>query len=426
MQFALTVVLWLALFLLGYLYAGYPVVAWFRARVSPQPHFREPIAPVVTVVVVAYNEGKRIAGRIENLRALDYPETQLDIVIASDGSTDDTVARARAHVDSRVAVRAFPCRRGKAAVLNDVVSSARGEIVVLADARQRFEPDAVRALVSNLADPAVGAVSGELMLSSGTTATGGGVGFYWRYEKFIRRHESRTDSTVGATGAIYAIRRALFEPIPADTILDDVLIPLRMVRRGYRVLFDATARAVDGPSATARQEFVRKARTTAGMFQLFCRERWLLNPFRNRLWFETLSHKGLRLAAPLLQAVVLACSIGLSDVPLYRLLLLAQCAFYGAALAGWALGHRAASAESRAPSPESRAPSPELRAPLFFLSVPYAICLLNWATVVGFIRFTAGRQRATWEQAPLAPALPTSPTPPHPGALGTLGTSSRS
>jgi cellulose synthase/poly-beta-1,6-N-acetylglucosamine synthase-like glycosyltransferase len=247
------------------------------------------------------------------------------------------------------------------------------------------------------------------MLSSGTTPTGNGVSFYWRYEKFMRRHESRRDSTVGATGAIYAIRRPLFEPIPADTILDDVLIPVRIVRRGYRVLFDARARAVDGPSATARQEFGRKARTIAGTFQLFWRERWLLNPLRNRIWFETLSHKGLRLMAPLLQAVVLACSIGLRDVPLYRLMLLGQWAFYGAALAGWALGHRAA--------------SPESRAPMFFLSVPYAICLLNWATIVGFIRFTAGRQHATWEQAPLAPAPPAAPSR---GALGTLGTSSRS
>jgi biofilm PGA synthesis N-glycosyltransferase PgaC len=402
MQFALEIAFWLALFLLGYLYAGYPLVAWFRARVFPQPHLRKPIAPAVTVVVVAYNEGEKIAARIQNLRALDYPATQLDVIIASDGSTDDTVARARAHADARVTVRAFTCRRGKAAVLNDTVRSARGEIVVLADARQRFEADAVRRLVSNFADPAVGAVSGELMLSSGTTATGDGVSFYWRYEKFMRRNESRSDSTVGATGAIYAIRRALFEPIPADTILDDVLIPLRIVGRGYRVLFDATARAVDGPSATARQEFVRKARTIAGTFQLFCRERWLLNPFRNRLWFETLSHKGLRLAAPLLQAAVLACSVGLRDVPLYELMLVGQCAFYGAAMAGWVLGHRATSPESRAPSYRR------------LLAVPYAMCLLNWATIVGFIRFIAGRQHATWEQAPAAPAL------------GTLGTSLRS
>jgi biofilm PGA synthesis N-glycosyltransferase PgaC len=401
MQFAF----WLALGLLAYLYAGYPLVAWFRARVSPQPHLREPIAPAVTVVVVAHNEGEKIAGRIQNLRALDYPVSQLDIVIASDGSSDDTVVRARTHADARVAVRDFPYRRGKGAVLNDTVPLARGEIVVLADARQRFEPGAVRALVANFADPAVGAVSGELMLSAGTTATGDGVSFYWRYEKFMRRHESRRDSTVGATGAIYAIRRSLFEPIPSDTILDDVVIPLRIVRRGYRVLFDATARAVDGPSATARQELVRKARTIAGTFQLFCRERWLLNPFSNRIWFETLSHKGLRLAAPLLQAAVLACSVGLRGVPLYNLMLLGQCAFYGAAMAGWALGHRA-------PRPESRAPSY-----LRLLTVPYAICLLNWATIVGFIRFIAGRQHAAWEQAPAAPAMPAAPSE----ALGTLG-----
>jgi len=233
-------------------------------------------------------------------------------------------------------------------------------------------------------------------LSSGATATGDGVGFYWRYEKFMRRHESRRDSTVGATGAIYAIRRALFEPIPPDTVLDDVLIPMRIVRRGYRVLFDATARAIDAPSATPRQEFIRKTRTIAGTFQLFVRERWLLNPFRNRIWFETMSHKGLRLAGPLLQAVLLACSIGLRHVPLYSLALLGQCAFYGAAIAGWALGHRAPSPESRASSGEPRVPS--------FLAVPYAICLMNWSTIAGFMRFIAGRQHATWEQAPVAPA----------------------
>jgi poly-beta-1,6-N-acetyl-D-glucosamine synthase len=402
---ALTIAFWATTFLLVYLYAGYPLIAWLRARVSPKPHRREPIAPVVTVVVVAYNEAESIDGRIQNLLDLDYPADRLDVVVASDGSTDGTAARARSHVDARVTVRAFPSRRGKAAVLNDVVPSARGEIVVLADARQRFERGSVKALVSNFADPFVGAVSGELMLNAGTTATGDGVGFYWRYEKFIRRHESRTDSTVGATGAIYAIRRPLFDPIPADTILDDVVIPVRVVRRGYRVLFDASARAIDGPSATACQEFVRKTRTIAGTFQLFCRERWLLNPLRNRIWFETVSHKGLRLAAPLLQAALLACSIGLRDMLLYRLLLLGQCVFYASAIAGWA-------SELRAPSPESRVTTPEPRAPSYsrLLAVPYAICLVHWATIVAFVRFVTGNQLVTWERATPAPA-PALPPP---------------
>src|SRR5262249_20088710 len=206
------------------------------------------------------------------------------------GSTDDTAARARACGDVRVSVREFALRRGKAAVLNDVVGSVHGRIVVLADARQVFDRGSLKALVSNFADPVVGAVSGELMRAENETTTGAGVSFYWRYEKFMRRHESLADSTVGATGALYAIRRWLFEPIPVDTILDDVLVPMRIVRRGFRVKLDSTARAHDATPSSEHDEFIRKVRTIAGTFQLFSRERWLFNPFRNRLWFETMSH----------------------------------------------------------------------------------------------------------------------------------------
>ena len=189
-------------------------------------------------------------------------------------------SRAARYENQGVTVRHFDQRRGKAAVLNDLVSLATGEIVVFADARQRFEPRAIRALTANFADPQVGAVSGELVLQKrrGTSPRGEGAGFYWRYEKFIRANESWAGSTVGATGAIYAIRRELFEAIPQDTILDDVLIPVRISRRGYRVLFEAEARAHDLVSATPREDFIRKARTIAGTFQLFAREPWLLNP----------------------------------------------------------------------------------------------------------------------------------------------------
>src|SRR5207237_1197769 len=153
----------------------------------------------------------------------------IEILIASDGSTDGTSEHARAHEVAGVTVIAFATRRGKPAVLNDVVPKARGVIVVLTDARQQFEPGALRTLIEGFADPQVGAVSGELILTragGGEAAMREGVGFYWRYEKFIRRNESRVGSTVGATGAIYAIRRDLFEPVPEDTILDDVLIPM--------------------------------------------------------------------------------------------------------------------------------------------------------------------------------------------------------
>jgi cellulose synthase/poly-beta-1,6-N-acetylglucosamine synthase-like glycosyltransferase len=373
-------IFWASAFLLAYVYAGYPIVAALRAQFRPKTRIVAPIEPTVSVVVVAFNEAERIGERIENLLALDYPAGKLEVVIASDGSTDDTVERARAFRDAGVVVRRFSTRRGKAAAISAIVPTLRGEIVLFADARQRFDRDTLRALVANFADPQVGAVSGELVLATrGRMASAGhGTAFYWRYEKFIRSTEGRADSTVGATGAIYAIRRSLFEPIPDDTILDDVLIPLRIVRRGFRVLFEPRARAYDWASPTAKQEFVRKARTIAGTFQLFARERWLFNPRRNRLWFETMSHKGLRLALPVFHASVFLSSSLLLEHTLFRVVFVGQVVFYAAALVGHAQRHA------------------ERRSVIF--SVPCAICLLCWATVVGFARFLMRRQQATWER----------------------------
>ena len=373
-----TVLFWVSLFLLAYVYVGYPLVAWLRARLRPQHHVSAPYEPMVTVVVVAHNEADRIAARLENLLALDYPREKLEIRLASDGSTDGTVARARAYESSGVVVRAFHRRRGKSAVVNDVVPAARGEIVVMADARQRFDPGAVRALVANFADPRVGAVSGELMIDADASgaAVGKGVGLYWHYEKFIRRAESRANSTVGATGAIYAVRRDLFETIPEDTLLDDVLIPLRIVKSGYRVLFEPAARAYDTASTAAKQEFVRKVRTIAGTFQLFAREGWLFDPRRNPVWFETFSHKGLRLLMPALQALALAANASLIAEPIYAGLFACQMMFYVAALGGCR----------------------RTRRPGFVVTVPYTVCLLSWATIVGFVQCATRRQKATWER----------------------------
>jgi cellulose synthase/poly-beta-1,6-N-acetylglucosamine synthase-like glycosyltransferase len=386
-------VFWIVFALLGYVYAGYPVVAGLRARLRQKPRCRAPIEPTVSIIVVAHNEADCIAARIQNLLDLDYPRDRVAIMIGSDGSTDDTVERASRYQNLGVQVRAFRNRRGKPAVINALAPLARSDIVVFADARQRFDRRALRALVANFADPAVGAVSGELVLttSGDAPAAGQGATFYWRYETFIRSMESRADSTVGATGAIYAIRRELFEPVPDDTILDDVLIPLGIIRRGYRVLFEPEARAYDRPSASAGQEFVRKARTIAGTFQLFARQPWLLHPRRNRLWFETVSHKALRLALPVLHAALLGVNVALTGMWMYRWTMAAQVVFYAAALVGCAQ-HRT-----------------RRRAIVF--SVPCTICLLSWATVIGFIRFATNRQQVTWEKVPapaMAPAEPPS------------------
>ena len=386
----MTLVFWGSLVALAYVYVGYPLIAGLRARLRPRPVRSAPIQPHVTIVVVAFNEAQRIPGRIENLLALDYPRDRLDIVIASDGSTDDTVAHAKAYAGAGVRVFRFDERRGKAAVINDVVPRLTNDIVVFADARQRFDAGSLRALVKNFADPSVGAASGELMLATdgGTATAARGTAFYWRYEKFIRHSEGLADSTVGATGAIYGIRRELFEPIPADTLLDDVVIPIRIARRGYRVVFEPGARAYDTASATAQQEFIRKARTNAGTFQLFSRERWLLNPLQNRLWFETVSHKALRLTLPLLHALVFLSNafvvweLGVGswefERAVYSALLAGQVAFYAAAL----VGHARRESQRRS----------------FVFSVPCAICLLSWAAVVGFARFVTNRQQVTWDK----------------------------
>jgi poly-beta-1,6-N-acetyl-D-glucosamine synthase len=386
------VVFWLSLLLLAYTYAGYPLIAWLRARLLPRPIVRAPLEPTVSVILVAHNEEACIEARIENLLALDYPSGHMQILVGSDGSTDETANRAKRYAHHGVQVVAFRRWRGKAAVVNDMVRRARGEIVVFADARQRFDPQVVRRLAARFADPKVGAVSGELMLTDGNGVVGRGASFYWRYEKFIRVQEGRAGSTVGATGAIYAIRRALYRPIPSDTILDDVLIPMRIVQQGYSVQFEQEARAFQAVSRTAHQEYARKVRTIAGAFQLFAREWWLFNPLRNKLWFETMSHKGLRLLLPVFHATLVASSLALADVPLYGAVLAAQVGFYAAALAGHALRH----AERRP----------------MIASVPYAMCLMLWSTLAAFGRFLTDRQQVTWEQTP-AFELPRTSTAPR-------------
>lgn len=371
------IIFWTAVIVLAYTYLGYPMLLWVWAALRARPAYAgsERLEPTLTVLVVAHNEAARVQDRIENLLALDYPRERIEIVLASDGSTDDTAARARR---AGVTVIAFDVRRGKSAVLNELIPKARGEIVVLADARQRFASGALLALAAAFADPKVGAVSGELVLTVGAPGAGAreGVGFYWNYEKFIRRQESRVDSTVGATGAIYAIRRGLFEPIPAEIILDDVLIPMRIVRRGYRALFHPAARAYDQVAATAAIEFARKTRTLAGNCQLFVREPWLLNPCANRLWLQTLSHKVCRLLSPPCLGAALIANLFLISVPFYRWVLAAQAVFYAVAIGGCLMPRTKSSV----------------------LNLPYAFCLLNWAAVVGFFRFINGRQRVTWER----------------------------
>jgi len=377
------VAFWVSIASLAYVYVGYPAAIWLCGRWG-RPIRRGISEPSVSVLLAAYNEALRIDGRLRNLLALDYPQDRFEVCVGSDGSTDETVRIARAYEGSGVRLVAHDTRRGKAAVLNHLVSIAHGQILVFADARQTFAKDVLRALVAPFSDARVGAVSGELHLTQdgGLTSTAEGVGLYWRYEKGIRQAESRFDSTVGATGAIYAIRRELFEPIPDDSILDDVLIPMRIARRGYRVLFEPRARAYDRAARVPAEELTRKVRTIAGNFQLFARERWLLDPFRNRLWVQTMSHKFLRLGSPALLIMLLLSCVAIST----------RSSIYGAALGAQALFYALASIGYAQKGQRTR---------LSVCSGAYVFCLLNVATVLAAVEFFAASQNVLWKRATL-------------------------
>jgi len=294
-------------------------------------------------VIAVRNEATTIRKRLDNLLAADYPADRIQIVVASDGSTDAT-ADILASYGGQVDIVLLPAG-GKACALNAGVAAARHGVLVFADARQTFAPDALRSLVAPMADPRVGGVSGELLLDcesgGGTSTISEGVGLYWRYEKWLRRHESTVGSILGSTGAIYALRRDLWRPLPADTILDDVVAPMRAVLSGARVVFEGTARAYDRVSDGASSEFRRKTRTLAGNYQLLRLQPRLLVPFANPVWLQFVSHKLGRLVVPYALCALLVSSAALAAAHwAYAAAFAAQLAFYGLALYGAVLERR--------------------------------------------------------------------------------------
>lgn len=373
-------VFWACVALTTYAYVGYLALLWVRAKLNPQPAMRGRWEPFVSVVMVVRNEEAALAEKIRNLLTMDYPPEKLQIVVVSDGSTDGTEAILREQArNPQVHVILNQLPQGKAQGLNDGVSMAQGEILVFTDARQQIERQAVRLLLENFADPTVGAVSGELMLGNAATGeTGRGMGLYWKIEKWVRQFESATGSVVGATGAIYAARRQLVPELPADTILDDVFIPMHVAKQGYRVLFDVRARAWDHPDLGAEREFRRKVRTLSGNYQLLQLAPWLLRK-ENPLLFAFLSHKLIRLLVPFALILMLGSAWFIPE-PFYRAVFFTQLGFYGFSLLGLV---------RRNLGPLSR-----------IADIAYTFAALNAAALVAFARFVTG-QKAAWMQAPV-------------------------
>ena len=275
---------WIAGFFVLYTYVLYPLLVALLARLCPRGVARAPIQPSLSVVIAAHNEAANIEARVDDLLAQKYPPGRVGIIVASDGSTDATneILARLAGLHPALRPILLDVNRGKAAALNAAVAAATGDIIVFADARQRFAPGVLARLAENFADPAVGSVSGELVLTDAASGVAANVGLYWRYELFLRRCESEFGSMLGATGAIYAIRRSLYRPLPEGALLDDFLTPMRIVLAGRRAILDGRALAFDRASSQGRQELRRKVRTLAGNFQAFAIEPAMLLPWRNR------------------------------------------------------------------------------------------------------------------------------------------------
>jgi cellulose synthase/poly-beta-1,6-N-acetylglucosamine synthase-like glycosyltransferase len=363
-------VFFVSLALIGYTYLGYPLLLFMRSKFRSRPVHRGSIEPSVSVVIAMHNEAGALQRKLRNLAELDYPRELLQIIVVSDGSTDGTY-ELLANAPVPVERICLPTQQGKAVALNQGLDRARGEIVVFMDTRQRVLPSALRSLVSCFADASVGAVSGELVLEDPHKPERGyELNLYWRIEKLVRKLESETHSAVGATGALYAVRRQLIPALPPATILDDVFIPMSVVTQGYRVVFDDGAIVVDQVFPDVRVEFRRKVRTLMGNYQLLRLAPWLLTP-ENKLLWEFTSHKLLRLIVPFALLGAFVGSWGMVESGFGRVMFAAQVAFYLLALVGMARPVRASIRAS---------------------GVAFSFALLNTAAVVGLLKFLAGKK----------------------------------
>ena len=324
---------WLSLSAVFYTYAGYPLIMFVLSRLSSRPWLRELRVRSVSVIMAVHNGARSLREQMAHLLSLD-PKYVREVIIVSDGSNDGTEEILGGALDARVRPIILREQGGKAAALNHGMAAASGEILLFIDIRPRVVEGAVAELVSNFADPKVGCVAGELLLNTeGHDAASSAVsGVYWKYEQWIRNCEAAYDSPVGVYGGFYAIRRELATVFPAGIILDDMFQPLAIVRQGYRNVLDRSACVVDRWPDKVAGEFQRKVRTLAGNYQLVAQAPWVLG-FGNRLWFQLVSHKLMRLVVPYLFVVLLLTTtwLGVDSVG-WRWSAAAQWIFWLAAL----------------------------------------------------------------------------------------------
>jgi cellulose synthase/poly-beta-1,6-N-acetylglucosamine synthase-like glycosyltransferase len=371
-----TALFWTSTAALFYVYLAYPLLLIALRRLRPRPVATDAVEPTVCLFIAANDEAQVIEAKLQNALQLDYPEDRLSILVASDGSIDDTNAIVKRFAP-RVQLLSLSPRRGKISAINAGIPMVKSEIVVLSDANTFLEPHAIRRLVQNFADAEVGAVSGDVALVGERAALARSEDMYYLYERFVQKAESDIGSMIGADGALYAIRRSLFSAPPRDTILDDMAIPMGVIRSGHRVVFEPDACAHEQGSETATEEFARKSRVIAGAVQFLTRHDSFVPLGRPQVLLSLVSHKALRWLSPLFATCVLVTSASLIGVSsIYAAAAVSQGVLVLLGLAGCI---------------------PALRRN-GIISFAHYFCLVQAAAAVGFIRGLTGRQSVMWRR----------------------------
>jgi biofilm PGA synthesis N-glycosyltransferase PgaC len=333
----------------------------------------------VTVIISVYNEAKIIRQRIENLLALNYPKEHLEILIGSDGSSDETNTILRDYEGTHVRAVYYPERRGKASVLNDLVEMAKNEVIIFSDANTFYDHDVIQRFIPHFSDESIGGVCGYLRLRSAEGNSGGkGESFYWEYENLLKEWEGSIHTTFGATGAIYAIRRSLYIPLPKDKVIaDDFIVPMNIVGQGYRICYDKLICGWEDATESAKSEFQRKIRIGAANFNGISMIAHLLHPRYGFISFGLFSHKIIRWCTPFFLMIIFVSIILLrSESETFGLLFSLQILFLISAFIGYVLDG--------------------LHYPVKIFTLPYYFLLANLGILIGFVRFVRGTQKAAW------------------------------
>lgn len=371
-------IFWLSVAALVYTYGGYPILVAIVSAVRPRPILRGEFEPTVSVIITAYNEELSLEAKLENTLSLDYPRELLDIIVASDCSSDQTDEIVKRFASRGIILHRQPQRLGKTAAQNSAVEIARGEIIIFSDATSYYQPNVIRAIMPSFADPSVGCVAGKLIyVDRSNSQVGRGARSYWNYETFLKTRESRACSLIGASGCLYAVRKLAYVPLYPEAC-SDFIIATKMVEQGLRAVYEPEAICEEETNRRGDKELKMRVRVIAQTFTDLWRHRAMLNPWKQGLYaVQLLSHKVMRYFVPFFLIAIFIASATLTGFTFYQVFFFAQLAGYGCAALAWVLD------------------SVGIRSRL--LAFPQYFVLANVASLLAFYQFLRGERYAHWE-----------------------------